>query len=112
LFSTTQNNFLPALPMLTAYLCTRRGRTAVFKASLGILAFSYGGLISSAALDALRLQADALFIEAQAGPDESPQPLYFQGEAVVPSEGAGGSLPPPGGARYGVPGGQGEIVAP
>jgi len=77
--------------MLIAYLCTRRGRTALVKGLLGVLAFSYGGLISSAALDAIRLQADTLFIEAQFAPADA-QPLYFQGESVIPADGSG--VPP------------------
>ena len=75
--------------MLIAYLCTRRGRTAIAKGLLGILAFSYGGLISSAALDAIRIQADSMFIEAQVASRQTPQPLYFQGDVLVVPESPG-----------------------
>jgi hypothetical protein len=101
--------------MLIAYLCTRRGRAAIAKGLLGILAFSYGGLISSAALDALRIQADTLFIEAQVASREAPQPLYFQGDVQVAPDSPGApalSLPADVAVPLGLPNVQPAMIAP
>jgi hypothetical protein len=70
--------------MLLAYLYTRHGRAVIGKASLGILALCCGGLISIMVVDAIRVEADALFIEGQLSPASDRQLAWGMGEEVVP----------------------------